>query len=127
VNAGESIDIIIICPKECTMSYNESIEKRITAITSKWKGTDAKKMFGGICHLLKGNMFCGVYRDYLILRLGEKGAAEALQSPHARPFDITGKPMKGWVMIDQQGFPDSDALLALLEEARDFARTLPPK
>jgi len=49
-------------------------------------------------------MFCGVYKDYLILRLGEKQAEDALESPHVRPFDITGKPMKGWVMMSKGGF-----------------------
>jgi len=50
-------------------------------------------MFGGVCHVLKGNMFCVVYKDLLILRLGEKGAREALHSKYTRPFDITGKPL----------------------------------
>ncbi|UCD35268.1 MAG: TfoX/Sxy family protein, partial [Nitrospiraceae bacterium] len=86
------------------MPYNEEIETRVGRIVKKWKGTAAKKMFGGICHLLKGTMFCAVYRDYLILRLGEKGAREALASEYARPMDITDKPMKGWVMVDRRGF-----------------------
>ena len=91
------------------------------------EGDCRKKMFGGICHLLKGTMFCAVYRDYLILRLGEKGAREALASEYARPMDITDKPMKGWVMVDRRGFENDEELRALLEEARDFAENLPPK
>ncbi len=86
------------------MAYNEEVDTRIKKIVSRWKNTENKKMFGGVCHLLKGNMFCGVHKDYLILRLGEKGAEEALRSEHARPFDITGRPMKGWVMMEQEGF-----------------------
>lgn len=109
------------------MAYNERIESRILNIVSDWKGTDRKKMFGGVCFLCNGNMFSGVYRDLLILRLGEKGASEALRSRFVGPFDISGKPMKGWVMIDQRGFKDDDELLAYLEEARDFAETLPRK
>ncbi len=84
------------------MAYNEEIDDRIKKIVTKWKNTENRKMFGGVCHLLNGNMLCGVYKNYLILRLGEKGAEEALRSGHARPFDITGRPMKGWVMIDQE-------------------------
>ena len=109
------------------MPYNEQIEARIRKIVSRWENTDARKMFGGVCHLLKRNMFCGVYKDFLILRLGEKGAAEALTLKFARPFDITGRPMKGWVMISEKGFKSDDELEALLEEARDFAKSLPPK
>jgi TfoX/Sxy family transcriptional regulator of competence genes len=109
------------------MPYNEDTDDRIRRAVAQWKGTEAKKMFGGICHLLNGNMFCGVYKDYLILRLGEKGAAGALKRKHVRPMDITGKPMKGWVMVEGKGFPDDDSLKAWLEEARDFVKTLPKK
>ena len=86
------------------MPYNEEIETRIQKIVSNWKNTEAKKMFGGICHLLNGNMFGGVHKDFLILRLGEENADKALKLSFVRPFDITGKPMKGWVMVQQEGF-----------------------
>ena len=109
------------------MAYNEEVDTRIKKIVSRWKNTENKKMFGGVCHLLKGNMFCGVHKDYLILRLGEKGAEEALRSEHARPFDITGRPMKGWVMMEQEGFKDDELLEELLIEAKDFVKTLPQK
>jgi TfoX/Sxy family transcriptional regulator of competence genes len=109
------------------MAYNREVEKRLQKIISQWKDTERKNMFGGLCYLLKGNMVCGIYRDFLILRLGEKGAREALQSNFVRPFDITGKPMRGWVMVEQKGFGSNDELIALLEEARDFVERLPQK
>ena len=61
------------------MPYNEQIETRIKKIISRWKNIDQKNMFGGVCHLLNGNMFCGVYKDFLILRLGEEKAKKALK------------------------------------------------
>jgi hypothetical protein len=109
------------------MAYNEEIESRIKKIVSRWQNTDAKKMFGGVCHLLNGNMFCGVYKDYLILRLGEEGAKSASVRPFVRPFDITGRPMKGWVMVAGEGFKTDDALRDWLNKAVCFVRTLPPK
>ena len=72
------------------MAYNEEIETRIRKIVSGWQNTEDKKMFGGICHLQNGNMFCGVYKNYLILRLGPDKAGDMLKQPHVRPFDITG-------------------------------------
>lgn len=78
------------------MPYDEDLELRILAVVDDWPGTAAKKMFGGVCHLLRGNMFCGVWRDYLILRLGEEGARSALEQPGTKPLDVTGRPMKGW-------------------------------
>ncbi len=109
------------------MPYNEKIDERITKIVSRWKNVEAKKMFGGVCHLLNGNMVCGVHKDYLILRLGEKAAAQALKQSHTRPFDITGKPMKGWVMVEGKGFKTDDSLKSWLNNAKTFVRTLPPK
>ncbi|NNG06729.1 MAG: TfoX/Sxy family protein [Desulfobacteraceae bacterium] len=109
------------------MAYNESIEARIKNIVSSWENTDSKKMFGGLCHLLNGNMFSGVYKDYLILRLGKENAEKALRSPFVKPFDITGRPMKGWIMVKEDGFSKEEELEAWLNRAKEFVRTLPAK
>jgi TfoX/Sxy family transcriptional regulator of competence genes len=109
------------------MAYNEEIETRIKRMVSSWKNTDDKKMFGGVCHLLNGNMFCGVHKDFLILRLGEKNSKNALQLPFVRPFDITGKPMRGWVMVESDGFESDNELEDWLSKAKEFVNTLPPK
>jgi len=109
------------------LPYNEQIDVRIRKIVARWKNTEAKKMFGGVCHLLNGNMVCGVYKEFLILRLGEKAAADALKQSETRPFDITGKPMKGWVMVEAHGFETDEKLKSWLDKARGFVKTLPPK
>ena len=83
-------------------------------------------MFGGTGYLLHGNMMAGVLEDRLILRLGEARADLALEKPHVSPFGTTGRPMKGWVMIDLAGVA-GDALPNWLASAREFALTLPPK
>jgi TfoX/Sxy family transcriptional regulator of competence genes len=107
------------------MPYNEVMDKRIRKVVSRWKNSEAKKMFGGVCYLLNGKMVCGVYKDYLIVRLGEKGSAEALKQSFTKPFDITGKPMKGWVMVAGGGFKTDAELQSWLNKARDFLKTLP--
>jgi len=109
------------------MPYNESIDHRIRETIAKWRQIDSRKMFGGVCHLRNGNMFCGVHKDYLILRLGETSAGEAMDRPHVRPFDITGKPMKGWVMVAKEGFETEAELRDWLDLAKRFVDTLPPK
>ena len=109
------------------MPYNEELEKRIKKIVSKWKGTDDKKMFGGVCHLLNGNMFCGVHKYFLILRLGQERSEEVLKLPHTRPFDITGKRMNGWVMLSAGGYKTDSELKSWLVEAKKFVNTLPKK
>jgi TfoX/Sxy family transcriptional regulator of competence genes len=109
------------------MAYNETIEGRIQKIVSRWDHTEAKKMFGGICHLLLGNMLGGVYKDFLILRLGVENANKALESPFVKPFDITGRALQGWVMVQGAGFDTDSKLEAWLNQAKEFVETLPPK
>ena len=109
------------------MPYNQEIEKRITNVISGWKNTELKKMFGGICYLLNGNMVGGVYKDYLILRLGGEMAVQVRKDKHVRDFDITGRPMKGWVMVAQDGFTRDEELRDWLAKAKEFVDTLPPK
>jgi TfoX/Sxy family transcriptional regulator of competence genes len=107
------------------MPYSTELDSRISSIVTKWN-TTRKKMFGGTCRLLNGNMMCGVHKNNLILRLGEAEAERALRQPHVRAMDITGKPMKGWVTIDEADLGGGE-LESWLEKARRFAENLPPK
>jgi len=109
------------------MAFNERLEHRTLSTIDRWNSVSTKKMFGGVCHLIHGNMFCGFTKDFLILRLGETAAAAALSKAHTHPFDITGRPMKGWVMVEPDGVETDEAVTRWLQKARDFAQTLPPK
>lgn len=106
------------------MPYNEELDLKLARILPR--GAVRKKMFGGTCYTLTGNMVCGVYKNFLILRLGEKQAAESLKLPEVRPLDITGKPMKGWVMIAAASLTD-EATARWIEKARAFVKSLPAK
>ena len=107
------------------MPYDEELDARITELVAPW-GATKKKMFGGTCHLLNGNMLCGVNIDTMIVRLGVEAGAAALEKPHTRPTDVTGRPMKGWVTVEPKGF-EGELLKDWLEKARTFVVTLPPK
>jgi hypothetical protein len=106
------------------LPYSLELEKRIDAVSREWQGVSKKKMFGGVAHLLDGKLAFGVFKDNLILRLGPSAAEKALRESRAKPFDITGRPMKGWVMIGEADVAD-DELGFLLEEARSFVGSLP--
>ena len=82
-------------------------------------------MFGGLAFLLRGNMCCGVTGREIILRLAPERAAEALQQPIMRPFDMTGRPMKGWVLL--VAVDDEDLVREWVQESWDFAAALPAK
>jgi TfoX/Sxy family transcriptional regulator of competence genes len=107
------------------MPYNEELDERIAEILATW-GTTRKKMFGGTGYLVNGNLMAGVHEDNLILRLGEEDGARSLGEPLVHPFDITGRPMKGWVMVEPAG-AEGDELARWLSLARAYAASLPPK
>lgn len=109
------------------MPYDEKLDARIMPFAQSMGFGNKKKMFGGTCYLIDGNMVCGVYKEYLILRIGEKKSAEYLTRPKVKVFDITGKPMKGWVMVEQSAVLKDTALQSMLADAKDFAAGLPPK
>jgi TfoX/Sxy family transcriptional regulator of competence genes len=108
------------------MAYNLKLAERIR---SKLDGMPfvEKKMFGGVGYLLHGNMACGVNQDNLIVRVNPEKHAAFLKKPHAKPFDLTGKPMKGWIVVEADGVKTARQLGTWVKEGVEFALTLPPK
>jgi hypothetical protein len=84
-------------------------------------------MFGGIGFLLNGNMLVGVWKEQLIARLGAEDGGGDLKELHVRVFDITGRPMSGWVLFEPAGIADDVALGVWIERATKFVRTSPAK
>ena len=109
------------------MAYNERIEQRIDKIVKRWQGMGKKKMFGGICYLIHGNMCFGIHKDSLVVRAGVEAAEERMTEKYVRPFDITGRPMKGWVMVEEGGWEADESLKGWLALGKKFALTLPKK
>lgn len=108
-------------------SADDEFLPQIRKCLSRRKNLKEKKMFGGTGFLLSGNMCCGAHKGRLILRLGPDTAAIALREPHVRPFDITGKPMRGWVMLDFADISGDTELRRWISLAAAFASGLPPK
>jgi TfoX/Sxy family transcriptional regulator of competence genes len=109
------------------MAYSESLACRVREMLERTPHIVEKKMFGGLGTLYQGNMLVGVRHDTLILRLGEEQAAGALKQPHVKVFDITGKPMKGWVTIREKHLNEDVELQQWLQQALAFVDTLPAK
>jgi TfoX/Sxy family transcriptional regulator of competence genes len=109
------------------MAYDEKLADRILRTLSDQPDLVEKKMFGGVGYLLRGNMACGVNKDSLIVRVGKEAYAEALLQPHAREFDMTGRPMTGWVAVDPQGYASDEDLWAWVQQGVRFALSLPSK
>jgi hypothetical protein len=91
------------------------------------EGLSEKKMFGGLCFLINGNMACGLTgMGDLMLRVGP-ALENLLSKPHAREMDFTGRPMKGFVFVGQEGWSDENSLKEWTSHAVKFAQSLPPK
>jgi len=109
------------------MAYDETLASRVRALMIEEPGFTEKKMFGGICFLLNGNMACGLVNDDLIVRVGLESWDAALELPETRVFDLTGKVMRGWVQVGPAGTADDAGLADWVARGVAFARSLPPK
>jgi TfoX/Sxy family transcriptional regulator of competence genes len=90
-------------------------------------GLTEKKMFGGLAMLLHGNMAVGVHGDALIVRTDPAQHDVLLAEPGARTFDLTGRPMTGWLLIDPHGCAEDGDLRRWADRGIAYARSLPPK
>ena len=109
------------------MAFNEALAERIRKGLTRRKNIAEKKMFGGIGFLLNGNILVGVWKDSLIVRLGPDDGDQALKETHVREFDITGRAMKGWVLVGPEGVEADEELSGWVRRAVKFVGTLPAK
>ena len=100
------------------MPFDRGLAERLEEIIECRAGFEQKKMFGGIGWMLNGNMCVGIYKDWLITRIGEAAAAKMFKEKHVKPMDITGKPMKGWAMVAPEGVTPVDLIVLDYEGRR---------
>ena len=109
------------------MAFDESLAERIRQRLARRKNVEERKMFGGIGFLLGGHLLVGVWKDSLIARIGPDEHDAALLEPHVKEFDITGRPMKGWVLVEAEGVEGDDQLSGWIQRAVKFVGALPAK
>ncbi len=109
------------------MAFDELLAQRIRGTLGRRKGLVEKKMFGGVAFLLNGNMCVGVHKSALIVRLAPEETDAALAKPHTRRFDLTGRPMKGWILVEPAGLNTEAKLGKWVQVAASYAASLPPK
>jgi TfoX/Sxy family transcriptional regulator of competence genes len=107
------------------MPYDPELADRMRAALKTRPGIDEKKMFGGYCWMLNGNMLCGVEVGRYMFRVGPDREAEALKRG-ATPMDITGRPMRGIVWV-KAGLTEGKDLLKWIDLAAEFVGGLPEK
>lgn len=109
------------------MAYSEPLAERIRTIIAARADVTQRRMFGGIAWMVHGNMACGALGDDVIVRLGAEDAERALAEPQTRPFDMTGRPMRGFVVVSGDALADDDALARWVDAGADHASSLPAK
>lgn len=109
------------------MAYDIELADRIRRHLAGAPGLTEKKMFGGLCFMVKGHMVCGPVRDLLMVRVGPDAYDDALAQPDARPMTFTGRTMRGFVEIDAEALADDDVLAEWVDRGVAHALSLPPK
>jgi TfoX/Sxy family transcriptional regulator of competence genes len=109
------------------MVYDPALAERVRQYVMAEPGVDERKMFGGVIWMINGNMACGVTKDSLIVRMDIEDYEASLALPGADVFDMTGKVMKRWVLVDSAVLESGEDLANWIDKGTEFANSLPPK
>ena len=106
------------------MTFDERLADRIRKTFGKNKNISEKHMFGGLSFMYGKKMFCGVLKDDLVLKMSHEQWEDALKKPNVRPMDFTGKPMKGFVYVNQKGCKSDKDLKKWVELSLNYAKSI---
>ena len=109
------------------MSYDKELAEKVRNKLQGEEGFSERHMFGGVGFMLYGNMCCGVNQSNLIVRVGPDNYETSLSKDYVKEFDMTGRPMRGWVVVEPGGAAEAIDLKTWIGEGMSFARSLPPK
>lgn len=109
------------------MTYEEKLAAQIAEVLKGKREVSQKKMFGGLCFLLNGNMLCGIAKGKLVARVGPDHYEKALRLKNTAPMDFTGKPLKGMVYVLPEGTKSKTSVKRWVEKSVAFVQTLPKK
>jgi hypothetical protein len=110
------------------VAYDEDLANRIRELIGDESGIEASQMFGGLAFLIHGNMSVAVSgQGGIMVRVVPEETETLLSKPHARPFEMRGRSMKGWLRVDPEGVKTKRQLESWVRRGVAFARSLPPK
>ena len=110
------------------MAYDEDLANRIRELVAGERGVTERKMFGGLAFLIGGNMSVAASgQGGLLLRVDPDETEALLAKPHAEPFVMRGREMKGWLRVDPEGVRTKRQLEPWVKRGVSYARSLPPK
>jgi TfoX/Sxy family transcriptional regulator of competence genes len=109
------------------MAFDEALAARVRPLVNATDGVVEKKMFGGLAFLVHGNMSVDIHGSDLIVRIEPDETDKALKEPGVRVFDITGRPMKGWLLVGPSALSQKSALSKWVSRGVSYVQSLPPK
>ena len=109
------------------MPIHGDLTERVRLLLRRQMKFSEKKMFGGLAFLVNGNMCCGVHKGELIVRFAPSNTEKYLALPHTRIFDLSGRPMRGWILVAPAGLVNDETLASWVRIAENYAASLPPK
>jgi TfoX/Sxy family transcriptional regulator of competence genes len=110
------------------VAYDEDLAHRIRALVGSEDGLSEQRMFGGLAFLINGNMAVSASgQGGLLLRVDPKETDALLRVQHARPFEMRGRTMEGWLRVDAEGVKTKRQLERWVARGVAYARSLPAK
>jgi TfoX/Sxy family transcriptional regulator of competence genes len=85
------------------MAYDKILANRIREQILELENIEEKEMFGGLCFMFRGKMFVGVFKDEMMCRIDPGLYEEVFEKQGCHEMQFTGKPMKGWILVDESG------------------------
>ena len=110
------------------MAYDDDLADRIRALVASEPGVTEMRMFGGLAFLIGGNLAVAASgRGGLMVRVDPEETETLVAEPHARPFEMRGRPLAGWLRVDDEGVRTREQLAPWVGRGATYARSLPPK
>ena len=110
------------------MAYDEELADRVRAQVEQESGLTEKRMFGGLAFLIDGHMAVSASsKGGLMVRIDPADTEALLREPNARPFEMRGREMDGWLRVDVDASAGDDELAPWISRGVAYARSLPPK
>jgi TfoX/Sxy family transcriptional regulator of competence genes len=110
------------------MAYDEDLANRIRELIAADPEVSEKRMFGGLAFLVGGNMAVAASgQGGLMVRVDPADTDTLVAKPHARPFEMRGRAMQGWLRVDPDGVRTRRQLERWVERGVAYARSLDPK
>ena len=110
------------------MAHDEQLAERVRSLVAEEAGLTEKRMFGGLAFLIGGNMAVTVsHRGGLMLRTDPTTSDELIAVTNARPIEMRGRPMPGWLHVSASDLRTKQQLSNWLERSLSYTRSLPTK